>query len=96
VHPDGKRVYISNGGEASVSVLDTATNTIVATIPVGQRPWNMGLTPDGRKALRRQRPLQLGFGHRHAHPDEASRHRAVRAPLGRGGALNQIFPPAAT
>jgi YVTN family beta-propeller protein len=30
-------------------VLDTATNAIVATIPVGQRPWNMALTPDGRK-----------------------------------------------
>ena len=49
VHPDGKRVFVSNGGDASVSVLDTATNTIVATIGVGQRPWNMALTPDGKK-----------------------------------------------
>jgi len=49
VHPDGKRVYVSNGGDASVSVIDTATNAIVATVPVGQRPWNMALTPDGRK-----------------------------------------------
>jgi YVTN family beta-propeller protein len=49
VHPDGKRVYVSNGGEASVSVIDTATNAIVATVPVGQRPWNMALTPDGKK-----------------------------------------------
>jgi YVTN family beta-propeller protein len=32
-----------------VSVLDTATQTIVATIAVGQRPWNMALTPDGKK-----------------------------------------------
>ena len=30
-------------------MIDTATNTIVATIPVGQRPWNMAITPDGRK-----------------------------------------------
>jgi YVTN family beta-propeller protein len=30
-------------------VLDTATLTITATIAVGQRPWNMALTPDGRK-----------------------------------------------
>jgi YVTN family beta-propeller protein len=30
-------------------VLDTATNTIVAEVPVGKRPWNMALTPDGRK-----------------------------------------------
>ncbi len=49
VHPDGKRVFISNGGDASVSVLDTASHTIVATIAVGQRPWNMALTPDGKK-----------------------------------------------
>jgi YVTN family beta-propeller protein len=32
-----------------VSVIDTASNQIVATIPVGQRPWNMALTPDGKK-----------------------------------------------
>jgi YVTN family beta-propeller protein len=49
VHPDGSRVYISNGGEASVSVIDVASNTVLATVPVGQRPWNMALTPDGKK-----------------------------------------------
>jgi YVTN family beta-propeller protein len=32
-----------------VSVIDTASNQVVATIPVGQRPWNMALTPDGKK-----------------------------------------------
>ena len=30
-------------------MIDTATNTIVAKIPVGKRPWNMALTPDGKK-----------------------------------------------
>jgi YVTN family beta-propeller protein len=30
-------------------VLDTATNRFIAEIPVGQRPWNMALTPDGTK-----------------------------------------------
>ena len=30
-------------------MIDTATNTIVARIPVGKRPWNMALTPDGNK-----------------------------------------------
>jgi YVTN family beta-propeller protein len=42
-------VYVSNGGDANVSVIDTASNQVVATIPVGQRPWNMALTPDGKK-----------------------------------------------
>ena len=32
-----------------MSVIDTASNRVVATVPVGQRPWNMALTPDGRK-----------------------------------------------
>jgi YVTN family beta-propeller protein len=49
VHPDGKRVFVSNGGDATVSVIDVASLAITATIPVGQRPWNMALTPDGTK-----------------------------------------------
>jgi YVTN family beta-propeller protein len=32
-----------------VSVIDTATNKIIATIEVGKRPWNMAITPDGSK-----------------------------------------------
>jgi YVTN family beta-propeller protein len=47
--PDGTRVYISNGKDASVSVVDTTNHQILATIPVGQRPWNMGITPDGQR-----------------------------------------------
>jgi YVTN family beta-propeller protein len=49
VHPDGKRVFVTSGGEGTVQVIDTATNTITAKIPVGRRPWNMALTPDGNK-----------------------------------------------
>ena len=49
VHPDGKRVFVSTGGDGTVQVIDVASNAIVATIPVGRRPWNMALTPDGRK-----------------------------------------------
>jgi YVTN family beta-propeller protein len=30
-------------------VVDTATNAIVQEIAVGKRPWNMALTPDGKK-----------------------------------------------
>jgi len=32
-----------------VQVIDTATNAIVTAIPVGKRPWNMAITPDGKK-----------------------------------------------
>jgi len=29
--------------------IDVASNTVVATIEVGKRPWNMAITPDGAK-----------------------------------------------
>jgi YVTN family beta-propeller protein len=32
-----------------VSVIDAARLAVIATVPVGQRPWNMGLSPDGTK-----------------------------------------------
>ena len=37
------------GRKRHVQVIDPATNTIVREIAVGRRPWNMGLTPDGKK-----------------------------------------------
>ena len=49
MRPDGARVFISNGRDASVSVIDTSTNAIIATVKVGVRPWNMAITPDGTK-----------------------------------------------
>jgi YVTN family beta-propeller protein len=30
-------------------VIDVASNKAIAEIKVGQRPWNMALTPDGKK-----------------------------------------------
>lgn len=45
VHPDGRRVHVSNGGAASVSVIDAQTLQAKATIGVRQRPWNMALSP---------------------------------------------------
>ena len=32
-----------------MSVIETASNQVKATIPVGKRPWNMALTADGKK-----------------------------------------------
>ena len=32
-----------------MSVIDTKSNTVTATIKVGKRPWNMALTPDNKK-----------------------------------------------
>jgi YVTN family beta-propeller protein len=49
VSPDGARVYVANGRGGTVSLIDAASNTIKATVPVGQRPWGIAMTSDGRK-----------------------------------------------
>jgi serine/threonine-protein kinase len=50
--PDGGRAYVSIFDNALsvnvVGVLDTATRTFVATVPVGIRPFALDVTPDGR------------------------------------------------
>lgn len=55
VAPDGRSVYVSSlsasGGLPVVSVIDTGTNTVTATIPVGSLhsgPSGLAITPDGR------------------------------------------------
>src|SRR5258708_5762274 len=44
---DGSRLYASafNG----LDVIDTSTNTILATIPVGANPFESCLSPDGKR-----------------------------------------------
>lgn len=43
--------YVTNNGGNSVSVIDTSTNTVTATIPVGGfSPIGVALTPDGTRA----------------------------------------------
>ena len=50
VSPDGSHAYVANGNGNSVSVIDTATNTVAATIPVGAAPWGVAFSPDGSHA----------------------------------------------
>jgi YVTN family beta-propeller protein len=47
ISPDGRSAYIANGRANEVSVIDVAARAVVASIPVGQRPWGVALTPDG-------------------------------------------------
>jgi len=48
VTPDGKSVYVINSSNNSVSVIDTATNMVTATVYVGYYPWGVAVTPDGK------------------------------------------------
>ena len=50
VSPDGKTVFITNMADDSVSVIDTATNTVTNTISVGDFPFGVAVSPDGRYA----------------------------------------------
>jgi YVTN family beta-propeller protein len=42
ITPDGTRAYVTG---SPVSVIDTATNTEVATVPVGSRAFGVAITP---------------------------------------------------
>jgi YVTN family beta-propeller protein len=41
--------YIANHGDGTVSVIDTATNKVTATVDVGSGPDGVAVTPDGTK-----------------------------------------------
>jgi YVTN family beta-propeller protein len=49
ITPDGTRAYVTINFPNTVSVIDTATNTVVATIPVGVGPIGVAITPDGTR-----------------------------------------------
>jgi YVTN family beta-propeller protein len=51
ITPDGRRVFVSSDGDSKVSVIDTATDTVVDTIEVGKTPHGLAITPDGREVL---------------------------------------------
>ncbi len=42
--------YVANGTDNTVSVIDTATNTVTSTIPVGTAPSGVVFAPDGSRA----------------------------------------------
>ncbi|HTI58538.1 beta-propeller fold lactonase family protein [Mucilaginibacter sp.] len=41
--------YIANYGSNTISVVNTANNTVVATIPVGTSPWGVSVSRDGTR-----------------------------------------------
>ncbi|MFF3684429.1 YncE family protein, partial [Streptomyces sp. NPDC002187] len=41
----GTFAYVANSVDGTVSVIDTATNTVTTTIPVGSGPFGVAVTP---------------------------------------------------
>jgi YVTN family beta-propeller protein len=51
VSSDGKRVFVANNGDDTVSVVDATVSPpkVISTIAVGTEPWGMAITPNGKK-----------------------------------------------
>ena len=47
ITPDGREVFVSSSDSGTVKVLDTASDTVVASIDVGGKPAGLTITPDG-------------------------------------------------
>jgi YVTN family beta-propeller protein len=67
ITPDGTRAYVVNCncfsgiGAGTVSVIDTASNTVVGTpIPVGGEPEGVAVTPDGKHAYVTNAAFSIG------------------------------------
>jgi YVTN family beta-propeller protein len=45
--PDGRRVFVSTGRGKTVEAIDPSTNTVAASLEVGERPWGLAVSPDG-------------------------------------------------
>ena len=43
-------VYVTNSNDGSLSVIDASTDTVVATIAVGDKPWAVAVSTDGSTA----------------------------------------------
>jgi YVTN family beta-propeller protein len=78
VSPDGREVWTGNAMDGTVSVVDLASKTVVATLQANVRGVNrLKLTPDGRYAL-------LSAGAELVVIDAHSREVVKRVPVGRG------------
>lgn len=51
ITPDGRFVFATNFIQNTVAVINTATNTVVATVPVGHQPNEVAVSLDGTKAF---------------------------------------------
>jgi YVTN family beta-propeller protein len=48
VFPVNSKVYVANNGSGTVSVIDTGTNKVTATIPAGSGPFGLVLHPNNQ------------------------------------------------
>ena len=74
VNPNTNRIYVANHDSNNVSVIDGASNTVVATVAVGTGPYGVAVNPNTnriyvanecrQRRLRHRRRQQHGRRHR--------------------------------
>lgn len=74
VSPDSKRVYVITPG--GLATIDTATNSVIATVPVGPGPAGVALNPTGTRAY-----VGVQFGSYVAVVDTATQSVIAQTPL---------------
>ncbi len=62
VAADGKTAYLARLRNNDVAVFDTATHTVIATIPVGDTPRGLAISPDGATLWVANSGLGTGVG----------------------------------
>jgi YVTN family beta-propeller protein len=79
VSPDGRELYVTTGRSRMLSIIDTATNTVIGSVEAGQRPWGIAVASDGKTAYTANGP-----SNEVAAIDLASRRVIATIPVGRG------------
>ena len=65
---DGTRIYVGLENDDALAAIDTATNTVIATIPIGQAPQAIAYVPDAAPDPDDRQNLQgLGVAGQAAH-----------------------------
>lgn len=78
-------VYVTNQNSATVSVIETASDTIVATIKIPFAPQEIAITPDGSLAF-----VAVGFSNQVTVIDVASNQVVESIPFGSAGSLQSL------
>ena len=47
--PPGPKLFVTNETSGDLSVIDVASQKVIATIPLGKRPRGVQVSPDGSK-----------------------------------------------
>jgi YVTN family beta-propeller protein len=81
VSADSRWVFVTNGGDNTLSVIDTESNKVVDTIPTGKFPHGIRLSPDGKQAY-----VANLKGGTVSVIDTASRKEISQIPVGKGPA----------